>query len=149
MSQTFPNFSNVKGYIKGELDKRVDNPNYLSSLNVWVRVSSGVGEGLILMSNPDYKLLSAAGDDASIYGNDKTAGVIGKRGEVEQFMHPQDKDIDHLQLLMRLKYRKDRVDYRERHLSLLNVILKSRCKKLVSILCNQDTLYFLNGVGVR
>ena len=76
--QTFPNFSNVKGYIKSELDKRVDNPNYLSSLNVWVRVSSGVGDGLILMSNPDYKLLSAAGDDASIYGNDKTAGVIGK-----------------------------------------------------------------------
>lgn len=76
--QTFPNFSNVKGYIKDELDKRVDNPNYLSSLNVWVRVASGVGDGLVLFSNPDYKLLSAAGDDASIYGNDKSAGVIGK-----------------------------------------------------------------------
>jgi hypothetical protein len=76
--QTFPNFSNVKGYIKSELDRRVDNPNYLSSLNVWIRASSGVGDGLVLMSNPDYKLLSAAGDDASIYGNDKVSGVIGK-----------------------------------------------------------------------
>ena len=74
--QTFPNFSNVKGYIKTELNNRVDNPNYLSTLNTWVRVSSGVGDGLMLMSNPDYKLLSAAGD-ASIYGNDKTSGVIG------------------------------------------------------------------------
>ena len=78
MSQTFPNFSNVKTYIKGELDKRVDNPNYLSSLNPWIRVSSGVGDGLVLMSNPDIKLLSGAGDDASIYGNDKLSGVIGK-----------------------------------------------------------------------
>jgi len=76
--QTFPNFSNVKTYIKDELDKRVDNPNYLSSLNPWIRVSSGVGDGLIVLSNPDYKLLSAAGDDASIYGNDKLSGVIGK-----------------------------------------------------------------------
>ena len=76
--QTFPNFSNVKGYIKSELDKRVDNPNYLSSLNVWIRASSGVGDGLVLISNPDIKLLSAAGDDASIYGNDKVSGVIGK-----------------------------------------------------------------------
>ena len=74
--QTFPNFSNVKEYIKDELDKRVDNPNYLSTLNSWVRVSSGVGEGIMLMSNPDYKLLSAAGG-SSIYGDDKTSGVIG------------------------------------------------------------------------
>lgn len=75
--QTFPNFSNVKGYIKSELDKRVDNPKYLSSLNVWIRAASGVGDGLVLMSNPDYKLLSAAGDTASIYGNDKLSGVVG------------------------------------------------------------------------
>jgi hypothetical protein len=79
--QTFPNFSNVKGYIKSELDKRVDNPNYLSSLNSWIRVSSGVGDGLVLISNPDIKLLSGAGDDASIYGNDKVSGVIGKTWE--------------------------------------------------------------------
>ena len=75
--QTFPNFSNVKGYIKSELDKRVDNPNYLSSLNTWIRAASGVGSGLVLMSNPDYKLLSAAGGNASIYGNDSLSGVIG------------------------------------------------------------------------
>lgn len=38
-----------------------------------------LGEGgLILYSNPDFKLFNAAGDDNSIYGDDKLAGTIGK-----------------------------------------------------------------------
>lgn len=74
----FPNFSNVAPYIVEETNKRKDNVQYLSELNAWVRISSGVGDGLIIVSNADYKLLSAAGDEPSIYGNNKMAGIIGK-----------------------------------------------------------------------
>jgi len=74
----FPNFSNVAKHVVDESKKRKDNPLYLSSLNAWIRVASGVGSGLILTSNPDYKLFTAAGDDPSIYGNAKLAGTIGK-----------------------------------------------------------------------
>src|SRR6056300_1197862 len=75
---SFPNFSNVNQYIIDETETRKDNPLYLSSLNAWVRIASGVGEGLIVTSNPDYILFTAAGDDPSIYGNSKLAGTIGK-----------------------------------------------------------------------
>jgi hypothetical protein len=80
---SFPNFSNVNQYIVDETTTRKDNPSYLSSLNAWIRVASGVGDGLIVTSNPDYALLAAAGDDEkpsppSIYGNSKLAGTIGK-----------------------------------------------------------------------
>ena len=75
---SFPNFSNVAPYIVEETNKRKDNVQYLSELNAWVRISSGVGDGLIIVSNADYKLLSAAGDEPSIYGNNKMAGIIGK-----------------------------------------------------------------------
>jgi hypothetical protein len=75
---SFPNFSNVNQYIIDETEARKDNPLYLSSLNAWVRIASGVGEGLIVTSNPDYSLFTAAGDDPSIYGNSKLAGTIGK-----------------------------------------------------------------------
>lgn len=74
----FPNFSNVAQYVVDESIKRKDNPLYLSSLNAWIRVASGVGDGLIITSNPDFKLFTAAGDDPSIYGNNKLAGTIGK-----------------------------------------------------------------------
>jgi len=80
----FPNFSNVKPYVREELELRKDNIEYLSGLNSWVRITSAVKEedsnetGLIIYSNPDYKLFSAAGDDPSIYGNEKLAGTIGK-----------------------------------------------------------------------
>lgn len=74
---SFLNFTNVYPYVLGELEKRSDYA-YVSSLYPWVRVSSGVNDGLIIYGNPDYKLFSAAGDDASIYGNDKLSGTIGK-----------------------------------------------------------------------
>lgn len=93
----FPNFSNVAKYVRDEFEFRKDNINYLSSLNSWIRVTSAVfpkddvsnnvrrtsppvqqDGGLIIYSNPDIGLFSAAGDDPSIYGNDKLAGTIGK-----------------------------------------------------------------------
>lgn len=74
---SFLNFTNVYPYVLEELEKRNDYA-YVSSLYPWVRVSSGVNDGLIIYGNPDYKLFSAAGDDASIYGNDKLSGTIGK-----------------------------------------------------------------------
>ena len=44
----------------------IDNQT-ASQLNVWVRLISGVGDGLIMVSNPDTKLFAAAGE-AGIYG---------------------------------------------------------------------------------
>lgn len=75
---SFLNFSDVFPYIKSEFEKRSKDYQYLSGLNAWIRAASGVGDGLVLYSNPDYRLFSAAGDDSSIYGNDKLSGTIGK-----------------------------------------------------------------------
>ena len=75
---SFPNLSNISGYVRSALEKRVKNPQNVSQLNAWVRVSSGVGGGLMLLSNPDFKLFRAAGEsNASIYGDGNASGTLG------------------------------------------------------------------------
>ena len=59
----------------------IDNQK-ASQLNVWVRLFSGVGDGLIMVSNPDTKLFAAAGE-AGIYGfrgNSEESGNSGTLG---------------------------------------------------------------------
>jgi hypothetical protein len=73
---SFPNLSNISGYVRSALKKRVEKPESVSQLNAWVRVSSGVGAGLVLLSNPNFKLFRAAGE-ASIYGDGKASGTLG------------------------------------------------------------------------
>jgi hypothetical protein len=75
----FPNFSNIDDNIRKTLDGRRGNPLAVSKLNVWVKLTSAVGNGLILYSNPDYKLFKAAGDGniATIYGSRNQSGVLG------------------------------------------------------------------------
>ena len=77
---TFPNFSNIEGYVQTKLKNRKNNPYAISKLNAWVKVTSGVsssvGDGLTIVSNPNFKLFAAAGI-SSIYGNDKQSGTIG------------------------------------------------------------------------
>ena len=53
-----------------------------SQLNIWVRLFSGVGDGLIMVSNPDTKLFASAGE-GGIYGfagNEKESGYSGTLG---------------------------------------------------------------------
>jgi hypothetical protein len=77
---TFPNFSNIADYAQKKLTNRKNNPYAISKLNTWVRVTSGVstsdGDGLTIVSNPNFKLFGAAGI-SSIYGNNKQSGTIG------------------------------------------------------------------------
>ena len=79
---TFPNFSNIAKYTLDKLKLRKNNPSAVSKLNAWVRITSGVkdpkfGNGLTIVSNPNFKLFGAAGI-SSIYGNDKQSGTIGE-----------------------------------------------------------------------
>jgi len=75
---SFPNLSNISGYVRSALENRVKNPQSVSQLNAWVRVSSGVGGGLMLLSNPDFALFRAAGEsNASIYGDGNASGTLG------------------------------------------------------------------------
>ena len=79
---SFPNFSNIPDYVKSNFNSRIStgaDTISLSKLNAWVRVSSGVGSGCILYSNPDYGLFKAAGDSnvGALYGNSKQSGTIG------------------------------------------------------------------------
>lgn len=74
----FPNFSNIAGHVTTEFKRRRDNPNSISTLNCWVRIASGVSEGLVLISNPDFRLFAAAGQNvSSIYGSTASSGTIG------------------------------------------------------------------------
>lgn len=73
---SFPNLSNFAGYVTQTLDNRIANTQAVSQLNAWVRVSSGVGAGLSLISNPDFGLFKAAGV-GSIYGDGQTSGTLG------------------------------------------------------------------------
>jgi hypothetical protein len=72
----FPNLSNISGFVRTELTKRVTGERKVSELNAWVRISSGVGGGLTLLSNPNFQLFGAAGE-GSIYGSGKTSGTLG------------------------------------------------------------------------
>jgi len=73
---SFPNLSNFAGYVSKTLNNRIANTQTVSQLNAWVRVSSGVGGGLSLISNPDFGLFKAAGV-GSIYGDGQTSGTLG------------------------------------------------------------------------
>jgi len=49
-----------------------------SKLNCFVRIISGAGNGLVMSSNPDWKLFTAAGAaQASFYGDSTHSGAIG------------------------------------------------------------------------
>ena len=73
---SFPNLSNFAGYVQEALKLRIGNVQSVSQLNAWVRVSSGVGDGLMLLSNPNFGLFGAAGV-GSIYGNKDISGTLG------------------------------------------------------------------------
>ena len=73
---SFPNLSNISGFVRETLNNRVIDKASISKLNAWVRVASGVGDGLVLLSNPNFKLFAAAGE-ASIYGNGEKSGTLG------------------------------------------------------------------------
>lgn len=73
---SFPNLSNIAGFVQKTLNNRIIDKKSISKLNAWVRVSSGVGDGLVLISNPNFKLFAAAGE-ASIYGNGEKSGTLG------------------------------------------------------------------------
>ena len=80
---TFPLYSDLPAHVQKELGSRRDNISKISKLNAWVRVSSGVdapnGSGMMLYSNPDYKIFKAAGDGnvSTLYGNTSTTSTIG------------------------------------------------------------------------
>ena len=71
---SFPNFSNIQKFVRTTLTKRKGNTEYISKLNPFIRLVSGGGAGLVLVSNPDFKLLQAAG---TTYGSSTTAGAVG------------------------------------------------------------------------
>jgi len=74
----FPQFSNFKDYVQSKLNSRKDNSIGVSQLNAWVRITSGVGDGLVMTSNPDHNLFRAAGVSRGIYdgaGGNATIGV--------------------------------------------------------------------------
>ena len=57
---SFSYFSSPESYIKDEIDKRKGNILYASKLNAWIRVTSGVGNGMIITSNPNVPLFYAS-----------------------------------------------------------------------------------------
>jgi len=79
---SFPNFSNIADYTTKTIENRKGSVYNVSKLNAWIRVTSAVSDGngtdgLVIVSNPDYKLFGAAGV-SSIYGNLNQSGTIGE-----------------------------------------------------------------------
>lgn len=75
---SFPNFSNIASYVVDTINSRKSNPLDVSKLNCWARIISGVGNGLVLTSNPNIPLFRAAGSNtSSLYGSSQTSGTIG------------------------------------------------------------------------
>ena len=62
---SFSYFASPEAYIKSEIDLRKGNILYGSKLNAWIRVTSGVGNGMVITSNPNLPLFYAAN---AIYG---------------------------------------------------------------------------------
>ena len=75
----WPKLSNINKDIYDKITNR--NNLEASKLNCWVRLFSGVGDGLILVSNPDTKLFAAAGE-GGIYGFAGNATESGYSGEL-------------------------------------------------------------------
>lgn len=76
----WPKLTNIESNIHTKIKEYSNNVN-VSNLNTWIRVISGADKGLILQSNTNSKLLSAAGQSDSIYGDSQSSGVIGKDWE--------------------------------------------------------------------
>lgn len=73
----FPNFSNIAPWVTNQINSRRGDEYTISNLNAWVRVASGVGDGLTMISNASYALFSATGG-ASIYGDSTRSGTVGE-----------------------------------------------------------------------
>jgi hypothetical protein len=69
----FPNFSQISSGAQGVLNGRKGSTLKVSSLNPFVRITSGASPGLTLYSNPSIPLFGAAG----LYGDNNNAGAIG------------------------------------------------------------------------
>jgi len=76
----WPKLSQINDKIYKKITTR--NNKDVSQLNIWVRLFSGVGDGLIMVSNPDTKLFASAGQ-SGIYGfggNSEFEGYSGALG---------------------------------------------------------------------
>lgn len=77
----WPTISNINSGVAGRILSYATDSKKASGLNAWIRVYSGAktsnSNGLILQSNTNFKLFSAAGE-ASIYGGINSSGAIGK-----------------------------------------------------------------------
>ncbi len=72
----FPKLTNIEDKIVKSI--KSINTIEASKLNCFARIISGAGNGLIMISNPDWKLFSAAGiSEASFYGDSARSGVLG------------------------------------------------------------------------
>jgi hypothetical protein len=72
----WPKLSNIHKDIVAGI--KSTDPIAASKLNCFVRVISGADNGLIMSSNPDWKLFSAAGiAEASFYGDSNRSGAVG------------------------------------------------------------------------
>ena len=79
----WPTISNISGNIANTIKSYANDNLAASGLNAWVRVYSGAksdkGAGLILESNTNFKIFSAAGEGGgSIYGNAERSGAVGR-----------------------------------------------------------------------
>ena len=76
----WPKLSNIDTTIESTINRYANDNLAASKLNAWVRVYSGVNDGLILESNTNFKIFSAAGEGGnSIYGNSQLSGTIGRK----------------------------------------------------------------------
>lgn len=75
----FPLFSNFEPHVRNQFDARKGDNLEVSKYTTWFRLFSGAGSGLIMYSNPDYRLFRAAGDGnvATIYGGQSHSGILG------------------------------------------------------------------------
>ena len=74
----WPRISNIDSNIEATIKGYANDNLAASKLNAWIRAYSGANQGLILQSNTDFKIFSAAGEGNSIYGNSDRSGAIGK-----------------------------------------------------------------------
>lgn len=71
----WPKLSSIDSTIVNKIKNTT--PEEYSGLNCFVRVISGTSSGLIMVSNPDWGLFSAAGQSAGLYGNQDRSGTVG------------------------------------------------------------------------
>ena len=72
----FPKLTNIAAEISASIKSK--DSIEASKLNCFVRIISGAGTGLIMTSNPDWKLFAAAGlTEPTFYGNSVGSGAIG------------------------------------------------------------------------